>query len=255
MSSRILVVEGNTTATSALITKHGGQPYGEFYSALLERLAPGATTSIARPADAYPDDLSPTALREQFDGVVWTGSALSVYESIPEVKNQLRLADAVLEAELPVFGSCWGLQIFATALGGSVHKNPRGREIGLTSPITLTDVGATHPMYTDKPGPFHAYAVHSDEVDRLPTGATILASNEMSEVQAMEHGTVWAVQYHPEFDRQTMAATYRRLAHPLVRESFYPSEDAVEATAVKLAQSPEPDGGRQEIQNWLKQFA
>ena len=40
-------------------------------------------------------------------------------------------------------------------------------------------------MLSDKPGVFDALTVHRDEIATLPAGATVLATNEMSRVQAL----------------------------------------------------------------------
>jgi GMP synthase (glutamine-hydrolysing) len=65
-------------------------------------------------------------------------------------------------------------------------------------------------MYRYKSPAFDALCVHEDEVDQLPACGTLLASNEMSRVQAaiMRDGdrSSWGVQYHPEFDLATIAA-------------------------------------------------
>lgn len=258
---KILVVEGNTSQTSAKITAHGGTPYGEAYSALLQQLDPGTDTEIARPADAIPEVLSTETIRNSFDGVVWTGSAESVYKAVPAVTNQLAFADRVVESGVPVFGSCWGLQVFATVLGGHVRNNPRGREIGFAQEITLTDDGNDHPMLQTRNAPFNAFAVHMDEVDRLPDGAQLLAYNEMSDVQAFAYDrggfSFWGVQYHPEFDDATMAATYRRLADALVMEGTVIDRDAAANAAnafdtrAQRNTGADPKIGRDEIVQWL----
>ena len=66
----------------------------------------------------------------------------------------------------------WGLQVVVTAAGGSVRKNPKGREIGFGRGIRLTEAGRKHPMYIGKLDVFNAPTVHLDEVDMLPPGST-----------------------------------------------------------------------------------
>ena len=64
-----------------------------------------------------------TALGE-FDGVMFPGSPLHVYDQTPEVTRQIEFARAAFAARIPVWGSCWGLQLATVALGGSVRRNP-----------------------------------------------------------------------------------------------------------------------------------
>ena len=61
-----------------------------------------------------------TALTE-YDGCVMTGSALNVYDGGAAIDRQIDLVTAVLQAGVPFFGSCWGLQVAAVAAGGRVE--------------------------------------------------------------------------------------------------------------------------------------
>lgn len=55
-----------------------------------------------------------------------------------------------MDAELPLFGVCYGHQLMAHALGGRVDYLPGGREIG-TLPIALTPQGANDPFSAKLP--------------------------------------------------------------------------------------------------------
>src|SRR5581483_6641141 len=70
--------------------------------------------------------------------------------------------------------------------GGSVRKNPKGRELGFGRGIRLTEAGRKHPMYVGKMDVFNAPTVHLDEVETLAPGSTVLSTNAMSDVQAVE---------------------------------------------------------------------
>ena len=137
-----------------------------------------------RPADEEPKLPDGMAL-EHYHGAVITGSALNIYSREAAVERQIDLAKAVFAAGVPCFGSCWGLQVGVTAAGGSVVRNPRGREFGFGRRITLTSQGRDHPMFLGKPEVFEAATVHVDTVEALPAGATPLAHNDMG-LQAAE---------------------------------------------------------------------
>ncbi|HEX3441879.1 MAG TPA: type 1 glutamine amidotransferase, partial [Pseudolabrys sp.] len=125
----------------------------------------------------------------------------------------------------PIFGSCWGLQLLMTAAGGSVRRNPKGREIGFGRGIRLTESGRKHPMYAGKLDVFNAPTVHLDEVEVLAPGSTVLASNAVSEIQSVEvktpGSTAWAVQYHPEYPLREIATIVRRIGTRLISEGFF----------------------------------
>jgi GMP synthase (glutamine-hydrolysing) len=226
-SPHLLVIEGNSPQTMAEHVANGGTPSSKGYSDLLRELLPGAMVDICYPGDPaarLPDG----GTLEGYDGIALTGSSLHVYNGGKEVMRQVELVRAALKAGTPLFGSCWGLQVITAAAGGSVRKNPKGREIGFGRGIRLTEAGRKHPMYVGKLDVFNAPTVHLDEVETLAPGTTVLATNAMSSVQAAEiraNGAVaWAVQYHPEYPLRELAAIVRRIGTRLIGEGFFADE-------------------------------
>jgi GMP synthase (glutamine-hydrolysing) len=223
-SPRLLVIEGNSPQTLAEHIAVGGTPAHKGYSNLLRELLPGAVVDTAHPGD--PTAVLPTGESlEGYDGIAITGSSLHIYAGGPAVTRQLDLVHTALSTGTPVFGSCWGLQLIAVAAGGSVRKNPKGREIGFGRGIRLTEAGRKHPMYAGKLDVFNAPTVHLDEIEALPAGATVLATNAMSAVQSAEVRTkgsvAWGVQYHPEYPLREVAAIVRRIGARLIEEGFF----------------------------------
>ena len=210
---RLLVIEGNTAASRAEQVAAGGVAAGEGYAALLGELWPEARIDICYPADAEVE-FSTGAPLEAYDGAVVTGSGLHVYDGGAAVERQIALMRAIFAAGLPLFGSCWGLQVITAAAGGSVRINPKGREIVYGRDIQLNAAGRAHPMYAGKDATFDAMTFHLDEVGSVAPGTTLLASNAVSQVQAVEirfaNTVAWAVQYHPEYPLREVAAIVRR---------------------------------------------
>jgi len=273
--SRILVLDGNQAATRAQHVSMGGTDSGQGYAATLERLHPGLEVDIVRPADGEPKLPEGMALAD-YDGVAITGSALNVYSREVAVERQLDLTKAVFAAGVPCFGSCWGLQLGVTAAGGSVIRNPRGREFGFGRRITLTAQGRDHPMFQGKPEVFEAVTVHVDTVDSLPAGATPLAHNDMglqaAEIRFKNGGSFWGVQYHPEYSCAEAAAMARRYAQVLIRDGLVRDQAELDALADDLvALDRQPGDARlawrfgvgeaitdpaiklAELRNWLEQ--
>jgi GMP synthase (glutamine-hydrolysing) len=234
---RLLVMEGNPPRIRAELEAAGGAAPSRGYSELLQELLPDAMIDICFPADRganLPDGMA----LEGYDGVVITGSGLHVYDGGPEVTQQIELARAVLGVGTPIFGSCWGLQVLTVAAGGSVRRNPKGRELGFGRRMRLTEDGRKHPMYVGKADVFNAPTVHLDEVETLAPGMTVLATNEMSDVQSAEirlNGAVaWGVQYHPEYQLREISTIVRRLGPKLIAEGFFLNEDDIETFACDL---------------------
>jgi GMP synthase (glutamine-hydrolysing) len=222
---RLLVMDGNRVATRSLQREAGGEGTGEGYATVLKSLAGGLglalEVEIVCPADG---EVRLAHSLTDYAGVTVTGSALSVYRGGPQVERQLELVRAVFDCGVPLFGSCWGLQLAVTAAGGTVSRNPRGREFGIGRRILLTEAGRAHAMYAGKDSVFEAIVVHRDEIAALPPQAIELARNEMG-VQALEvrhkRGTCWAVQYHPEYGYAEIAATARRYGDALITEGVF----------------------------------
>src|SRR4051812_21500086 len=221
---RLLVIEGNTAEGRAQQMAAGGSIASEGYAKLLRGLLPGAEIDIVFAADAGAT-LPHGAALEGYDGAAITGSALHIYEAGPQVLQQVELVRELLKAGTPFFGSCWGLQVLTVATGGVVRRNPKGRELGFGRGIRLTDAGRRHPMYVGKPDVFNAPTVHLDEVETVAPGTTVLATNEVSDVQSAEirvNGAVaWGVQYHPEYPLREIAAIVRRIGLRLIDEGFF----------------------------------
>lgn len=243
MSGRnILVIDGNRAATRAQQVAAGGQSSGEGYAQVLKSLG-AARCDIVRPADGEVHFL-PGAGVSSYDGVAITGSALNVYDGGAHIERQIELTRAVFAQGVPLFGSCWGMQVAVCAAGGEVRRNPLGREFGFARRIGLVAAGRQHPMFQGKPEVFEAITVHRDEVTQLPERTVVLARNDMG-VQAIElqhgRGTCWAVQYHPEYTFGEIAATARRYGPVLIEEQLFRDAAELEAFVAELqilAQDP-----------------
>jgi len=244
LALRFLIIEGNTrTARDRYAAAYGRMP-SESYATAVQEIVEDAVLDLAFPADEGANLPGSQGLAA-YDAVFVTGSALNVYDAEPAVTRQLDLMRAVFDSGVPVFGSCWGLQLATVAAGGEVRPNPRGREIGFARNIAPTAAGREHPLMAGRPAAFAAPASHIDTVTALPEGAVVLASNAMSEVQAAEirhgNGVFWGVQYHPEYTLAELASLIERRAKPLAAEGFFASlEDAASYVADLRALDADP---------------
>lgn len=251
---RFLVAEGNPSDRNAAVLELGGRPNYECFQAMLRDLEPNCAVDIAHPADV--DAALPAGVElAAYDGVLISGSGLNIPggQDDPRVTRQVDFARAVFEAGVPMFGSCWGLQVAAAASGGIVAASPRGSELGIGRKIALTAAGRGHPLYEGKPDVFDAPAIHVDEVTHLPPGAVVLAANAFCAVQAAfipyAGGTFWGVQYHPEFGLADMAILMRRYVRRLIDQGFFTDEVAVGEHVARL-ETLAAEPGRKDLA-WL----
>ena len=141
------------------------------------------------------------------------------------------------------------MQVITTAAGGSVRRNPKGREIGFGRRIRLTPAGRGHPVFAGKDEVFDAVTIHLDEVEALAPNMHVLALNAFSAVQAAEvtvNGcTAWGVQYHPEYTLADIAASFRRHGKRLIEEKFFNDDDELN----DYAGSANCDNSRKSVKN------
>ena len=250
---RFLVLDGYSRDGRADLEAGGATTAGELYAQLLKACAPGhAEVDIICPAD--PDAALPLgAAIEQYDGIAWTGSSLTIFAEDPKVSPQIAFAQAAFEAKVPSFGSCWAAQIAVVAAGGRCDVNPKGREMGLARKIALTPEGRAHPLYTGKKSVFDAFISHDDEVTHLPPGASLLASNDHTRVQAVsvthKGGAFWGLQYHPEYDLHELARLCYCRKQKLVERGFFQDMAAAQDFVDRL-EALHQDPSRKDIA-WL----
>jgi len=180
-----------------------------------------------------------------FDAVVMSGSSLSVTQPQPWMDRAAeRMLDAA-EAGVPVLGVCFGHQLLSRALGGRVLQNPLGRETGSVT-VHLTGAGQKDPLFQGLPDAFVVQATHGDIVE-LPRGATVLASNANTRVQAAAFAkNIRGVQFHPELTVHGVKALIAS------REASLAAGGA-NVTHLKASLSPAPYA-RQILFNFLEQF-
>ena len=134
------------------------------------------------------EDDSPLPDPAGYDLVLSLGSEWSVYwdHVAPQVEREAALLRAAVEAGQPVLGLCFGGQLLAYALGGSVERSP------------VPELG-WHRIESDVPylipsGPYVQW--HSDRFV-LPPGARELARSAAAP-QAFALGSALGLQFHPE---------------------------------------------------------
>ncbi len=179
-------------------------------------------------------------LIEQHDVVMIGGagefSAAGDYAWMPDV---LELIRHCYKESIPTFGSCWGHQLIARALGGHVMHDSDLAEMGC-HPVTLTDAGRSDPIFGSFPDRFLVNMGHHDRVVELPPDAIELAVSDTQPHQAFRLAgkPMYGTQFHSELDaRRERERLYRYRDH-------YPeiaSETSFQAVLANLAETGEAD--------------
>lgn len=140
------------------------------------------------------------------EGVVITGSPAMVTDQEPWSEQLAQWLAQEAHNRVPILGVCYGHQLLAHALGGSVHWHPQGREIGCVD-ITLESAARQDPLLGILPATFKAQVTHAQSVKTLPPDAVLLAHNDFEPHHAFRVGaSTWGVQFHPEFSADIMRA-------------------------------------------------
>ncbi|MFE3826263.1 glutamine-hydrolyzing GMP synthase [Streptomyces sp. NPDC059092] len=140
--------------------------------------------------------------------IILSGGPSSVYaENAPSVDS------ALFEAGVPVFGMCYGFQLMAKTLGGTVD-NTGAREYGRTA-LSVSRTDST--LFAGTPADQSVWMSHGDACSAAPEGFTVTASTDVVPVAAFENDEkkLYGVQHHPE----VMHSTYGQqvLEHFLYR--------------------------------------
>ena len=136
-----------------------------------------------------------------FDGAVVTGSRASVYWDEPWISSLNEWVRTAVEREMPVLGVCFGHQVLAAALGGTVEDMGE-YEIG------YREVEGDGLLFGDGDEPMTVFTTHSDTVTELPSGARQIAENDYG-VHGFRVQNAFGVQFHPEYDMETARTVTR----------------------------------------------
>lgn len=139
-------------------------------------------------ADVQPSD-TPAAQLASRKGIIISGGPGSVYEpDCPDIDRN------ILANGAPVLGICYGHQLIARHLGGSVEKGERG-EYGLAHLKLLRDDPLWRGVHDSQ-----IWMSHRDTVAAVPAGFQVTASSGVAGVTAMSDPSrrLFGLQFHPE---------------------------------------------------------
>jgi GMP synthase (glutamine-hydrolysing) len=123
-----------------------------------------------------------------------------------------RLLDAVVAADFPLLGACYGVGALGSHQGGIVDR--RYPEPVGTVRVTLTAAGRGDPLFGELPAEFEAFTGHKEALSELPRHAALLARSAACPVQAFRMGSnVYATQFHPELDAVGMCTRIEVYKH------------------------------------------
>src|ERR1700704_936273 len=223
---KITIVETGVVSPKTR-ARHGSFP--QMFERMIGAADASASFATVRLMDgeALPDP-------ENLEAILITGSAAGVYDDLDWIAPLERFVRTGYEAGVPMAGVCFGHQLMAQALGGTVRKSEKGWGIG-------------RHVYDVVPGNgvidrerIAIAASHQDQVIEPPAGATTIFHSAFTPHAGLLHanGAAMSVQPHPEF-----TAAFCHICFEL-REGKAP-ETLVASAKASLQQPPDPaDLGR-----------
>jgi GMP synthase (glutamine-hydrolysing) len=170
------------TSSSQIVVLDAG---GQYCHLIARKVREAGVYAEVRPHD------TPAAQLASARGIVISGGPNSVYEpGSPSIDPE------VFSLGVPVLGICYGLQLMARLLGGTVERGEKG-EYGLAH-LELTRPA---PLFEGiPPGKFQVWMSHRDLARSVPPGFEILGNTETCSVAAMGDVSrrLYGVQFHPE---------------------------------------------------------
>ena len=204
---KILVVEGNIKEENQSFSEAGIQTHTESLKHSLSYFTDQLNIDVVNPSSDENISENIDTL-ESYDGLIWGGSSLNIYNNTPEIKRQIEFMRECQKKIKKVLAICWGMQVAVTAAGGEVKKGEKGSHRGIARDIEINENGLKHPLYKNKNEKFNTPAFNFDEVVTLPDNSTLLASNPINNVQGLNfkigNCDVWGLQYHPEITYNKM---------------------------------------------------
>ena len=145
-------------------------------------------------SEIWPPDTPAASIRARKPaGVILSGGPKSVSDS-----SAPRCDPSLFDIGRPVLGICYGMQLMAHSLGGTVAPAPQ-REFGHAT-VTVAASGPGSRLFADVPPEIRVWASHGDFVAAPPDGFAVIGTSANAPVAAMANAErqLYALLFHPE---------------------------------------------------------
>ena len=256
---KILIVEGNLKEENQQFTNAGIQTHTESLKDSIAYFTKNLEIDVANPS-SDPKVFENIRNLEEYDGLIWGGSSLNIYNDTIEIRRQYEFMKESQKKIKKILAICWGMQVAVTAAGGEVKKSTNGAHIGIANDIEINENGLKHPLYKSKNKKFNSPAFNFDEVVKLPEGAVPLASNKINKIQSIHFKSgiseVWGLQYHPEITYHKMITLINFRKDRLINSRKCFSNETEIQNHIKFIEDEikrsVKDARMLELKNWLE---
>ena len=145
----LLIVEGNPKSENENFKISGIPTHSESLKESLRYYSNDLNIDVFNPCSEKSFDKIIPKL-EKYDGMIWGGSSLNIYNDTPEIRRQIQFMKECQKKIKKILALCWGLQVAVTAAGGEVKKGTKGSHKGIAIDIEINEKGLDHPLYKNK---------------------------------------------------------------------------------------------------------
>ena len=254
---KILIVEGNLKEENQSFTEGGIKTHTESLKDSISYFTNDLEIDVVNPSSDK--NISEVAKGlEKFDGMIWGGSSLNIYNDTLEIRRQIEFMRSCQNKIKKILAICWGLQVAATVAGGQVKRCMTGSHRGIAHDIEINSNGLQHPIYKNKNETFNTPAFNFDEVVKLPKNSILLASNPINKVMGVNFKSgvsdIWGIQYHPEITYDKMISLIHFRKDRLLNNKAFSDEQEINNHVAMIAEENKKsnkDLRMRELENWL----
>ena len=254
---KILIVEGNLKEENQSFTEGGIKTHTESLKDSISYFTNDLEIDVVNPSSDK--NISEVAKGlEKFDGMIWGGSSLNIYNDTLEIRRQIEFMRSCQNKIKKILAICWGLQVAATVAGGQVKRCMTGSHRGIAHDIEINSNGLQHPIYKNKNETFNTPAFNFDEVVKLPKNSILLASNPINKVMGVNFKSgvsdIWGIQYHPEITYDKMINLIHFRKDRLLNNKAFVDEQEIKNHVAMIAEENKKsnkDLRMRELENWL----
>ena len=159
-------------------------------------------------------------------GIIFTGGPNSVYD-----EKSPHYDKAIFELGIPILGICYGSQLMAWSLGGTVETAPTS-EYGHTE----VEVDTEDALFEGVSKTTVCWMSHTDYIAKAPQGFRVTAHTPVCPVAAMScpERKLYATQFHPEKSGSVGEVILKNFFKDMIE--LIPAIDIIDGKCVRLTQ-------------------
>ncbi len=181
-----------------------------------------AVKTILVPSEGLP--------REPGDFLLIMGGPMSVNDSDSWITEELAFLQATLRKNIPILGICFGSQLLAKALGGSVVPGPTF-EIGM-NPVSVTEEGKNDPVFKQFPSTLQVFQWHGEGIVLPQETKSLMASPNFPTQAFRVQDRCYGLLFHSEMEEAGIHALCRECPEDVQKGDIPP--EIIHAQAIPL---------------------